>query len=397
MEFFTVRAGNFDDALRKMRALYGNEVIIHSRRDIPARGPLRRMRKGSVEIVGYLSRERRNSQEASSAAEAPVSGSAKEVETLTREVERMRRELSLRQERKKRYQTAAGILQDLLRQNDFSKPFSDRAVHEILGHPPEEESADRLTPATVDHTLFENRISLESALLGFITDSITIDEEAGEKLPRVVIQMGPTGVGKTTTTAKLAARCRYRQKSKPAIVSLDTFRIGAGEQIKTFGTILEVPVTQISSPLELDTFLRKTGAGYDHVLIDTIGKSPKDREIFDEMRRILSVCGSGAETRFFLTLAASMKAEDMKSTIERFKPFGVSSLIITKFDETDFTGNVISTAFEADLPLAFFSTGQRVPQDLEPASIALLMKSLKGFNVDLTHLTFGEFAQGEKG
>lgn len=289
MEFFTVRAGTFDDALRKMRALYGNEVVIHSRRDIPARGLLSRMRKGSVEVVGYLSGERRNSQESSSAetkgsssreTESPVSGTSKEVETLTREIERMRRELSLRQDKKRRYQKAAGILHELLRQNDFSQTYIDRAVREILGHPPEDESADRLTPAKVNHDLFENRISLESALLGFITDSITIDEEAREKLPRVVIQMGPTGVGKTTTTAKLAARCCYRQKSKPAIVSLDTFRIGAGEQIKTFGTILEVPVTQVSSPLELDTFLRKTGAGYDHVLIDTIGKSPKDREIY---------------------------------------------------------------------------------------------------------------------
>lgn len=114
------------------------------------------------------------------------------------------------------------------------------------------------------------------------------------------------------------------------------------------------------------------------------------------MRRILSVCGSGTETRFFLTLAASMKSDDMKKTIERFKPFGISSLMITKFDETEFTGNVISTAFEADLPLAFFSTGQRVPQDLEPASIAMLMKSLKGFHVDLAHLTFGEFEHEEK-
>lgn len=439
MEYFTVTAGSYEAAVKKIRELYGSQARIHSRKTVKgkSKGLFRRASPDSVEVVGYLSSSAPISpvsrgDEKQHAAQAPVedtslrSISEEAGETTAsftaaasssgipavhqdaaagralEELKKVRRELARERKINKQQEDAASALKDILLENDFSRSYIDRLTASVF--------------KDLTSSQLRDRLLLESRALGFIAESFQIDRDAQDELPRIVVLMGPTGVGKTTTIAKIAAHYLYkpvgkrpapvqagsrREKNSVSIVSIDNYRIGAVNQIETFGEILSVPVTQINSPLELDRYLQDNSHD-DLILIDTIGKSPRDQDIFDEMHRILSVCGSrigykGGGTkvkpRFFLTLSASMKTADMLKTVDRFIPFRVSSLIITKLDETELMGNILSAASDSRLPIAFLSTGQKVPQDLEPASVGFFMRKLKGFTVDLEHLNFGGFKE----
>ncbi len=435
MEYFTVTAGSYEAAVKKIRELYGSQARIHSRKTVKgkSKGLFRRASPDLVEVAGYLfapsspvsrtegkipavkaaaedADSRNFSDEAGETVSSPTTESSSGLSSVQdaaarkalEELKRVRKELARERKINKQQEDAASALKDILLENDFSRSYIDRLTASVF----KDLTSDQL----------RDRLLLESRALGFIAESFQIDRDAQDELPRIVVLMGPTGVGKTTTIAKIAAHYLYkpagkktaplqagnrREKNSVSIVSIDNYRIGAVNQIETFGEILSVPVTQINSPLELDRYLQDNSHD-DLILIDTIGKSPRDQDIFDEMQRILSVCGgrmgykgSGTKVkpRFFLTLSASMKTADMLKTVDRFIPFRVSSLIVTKLDETELMGNILSAASDSRLPIAFLSTGQKVPQDMESASVGFFMRKLKGFTVDLEHLNFGGFKE----
>jgi flagellar biosynthesis protein FlhF len=385
MEYVTVTAPTYEAAVKKIRELYGPAARVYSRKTVNGRrrGLLRSGRVQQVEVTAFLpeaGQEGLNKENASGAGES----AAREIPDITAVVEELRQvkqELSRTRAPESKDQDAAVMLQRTLKENDFTDEYSGRLVSAVFNSLKEGEERQRLL--------------IESRAVGWIADNLPIDEAVHTSFPRIAVLMGPTGVGKTTTVAKLAARRLYgassgASKGKVSVVSIDSYRIGAARQIETFGELLSFPVTHVSSPLALDSYLNEH-AGDDLILVDTIGKSPRDQDIFDDMQRILSVCGSrrgaaAARPKFFLTLSASMKSADMLKTVERFIPFRVSSLIITKMDETEVYGNVISTAAECALPIAYLSYGQKVPQDLTRASVSSFLRELKGFTADLEHL-----------
>ncbi|MBC8342553.1 MAG: hypothetical protein H8E61_01055, partial [Bacteroidetes bacterium] len=300
------------------------------------------------------------------------------VEDLLNELDNVKSQLALKEENRQRKQSLIEKIGKTLQKNDFSPEYINDLCNRLMD---DEELVSK-----------NDLLLLESKTLGFIADSIKIDTAAQKSIPKILVLMGPTGVGKTTTIAKIAAIHGFSHNSshnkKVAIVTIDNYRIGARNQIETFGDIMSIPVTTVNSPLALDGFI-KEHADSDLILIDTIGKSPKDQDIYDEMQRILSVCASN--TKFCLTLSASMKSTDMIKTIDRFLSFRISSIILTKFDETEILGNIISVISRKQLPVLYITTGQKVPQDLIYASKGFFLRTLKGFAVDVDQLTFGEF------
>jgi len=186
--------------------------------------------------------------------------------------------------------------------------------------------------------------------------------------PRIIALVGPTGVGKTTTTAKLAAMYALNKGNKVALITMDIFRVGAVEQLKTYSRIMGIPLEVASTPKELEKAVEKHSA-CDLIFIDTAGRSHKDKEKLDEMRNFL-------ENRFqlevYLCLSATTKDRELEEILNRFKIFQVSKVVFTKIDECESFGNMVNLLMKDNLQIAYFTTGQRVPEDIEIATPAKL-------------------------
>ncbi len=179
---------------------------------------------------------------------------------------------------------------------------------------------------------------------------------------KAVALIGPTGVGKTTTIAKLAAHFALVEKKKVALLTMDTYRIAAVEQLKIYSQILDIPIGVAYSQAEVAPVLAQY-ADYDLLLIDTAGRSQKNIMQVGELKSLLEAVG--CETH--LVLSAQTKEQDMLESIQRFAAARVDRLIFSKLDETDSFGTLLNVAYRTGIPLSYLTTGQKVPEDLEPA------------------------------
>ncbi|RLA23617.1 MAG: flagellar biosynthesis protein FlhF [Gammaproteobacteria bacterium] len=180
----------------------------------------------------------------------------------------------------------------------------------------------------------------------------------------VVALVGPTGVGKTTTIAKLAARYRLKYGSRQiALVTTDNYRIGAYEQLSTYGKILDVPVRAASTPEELDNVLNSF-IDRKLVLIDTAGMGQRDNRLAQQFA-LFSECQTAIKS--YLVLSAATQTRGLDETIKTFQGFAPQSCILTKTDEAFSLGAAVSSLIKSQLPLAWITDGQQVPEDLHIA------------------------------
>ena len=186
--------------------------------------------------------------------------------------------------------------------------------------------------------------------------------------PRIIALVGPTGVGKTTTTAKLAAMYALNRGNKVALITMDIFRVGAVEQLKTYSRIMGIPLEVASTPKELEKAVEKHAA-CDLIFIDTAGRSHKDKEKLDEMKNFLE---DKIPMEVYLCLSATTKDRELEEILKRFKIFQISKVVFTKIDECESFGNMVNLLMKDNLQIAYFTTGQRVPEDIEIATPAKL-------------------------
>jgi flagellar biosynthesis protein FlhF len=182
--------------------------------------------------------------------------------------------------------------------------------------------------------------------------------------PAVFTFVGPTGVGKTTTLAKLAAYLKIKRQLDLGIISIDTYRIGAVEQLQTFANILEIPFSVAQSKSEFDK-ARDEFRHSDVILVDTTGRNFLNR---DHVRHLNSIFDEGKKFNHFLVLSSTAKDEDLKQTIFHFREIEIHSLIFTKLDETIHHGCMLNQLLRFNYPISYLGTGQRVPEDVEPAT-----------------------------
>lgn len=186
----------------------------------------------------------------------------------------------------------------------------------------------------------------------------------------VIALVGPTGVGKTTMIAKLAARYALRHgKRHVALVSADDFRIGAGEQLQIYGRLLGVPVYGTEDGRSLDSLLDELAAKH-LVLIDTAGTGQRDLEL---AARQAALYGDTEGLKTYLVLAANVQPAVLAEVAERFARQPLAGCLITKIDEAASLGEVLDVVVRRQLPVAYLGDGQRVPEDLHPARAAALV------------------------
>lgn len=357
MQYFTIVDNSYEEAVNKAKELYGENIRIHSRRDFTTSGGLFTRKQHKCEISCYT-------------LDAPVQAESKAKEKDLDEFEKEARtpdpsKLTL-------------------------KERLDTDIHRNTSN------AFELASGILD----ENYITgaLKSDILSGLTSGIDdvqsyISEKLASLIPiayeeqvhpsRYMVFIGPTGTGKTTTVAKIAALYK-KQGKKVAIITLDSYRVGAYEQIKAFGDVLDIPVDLVKEENEV---IRKLDyySWYDLILIDTMGLSHKDRSVALRLKGLTSMLDRN-KTKYVFTASSSMKEEDLTEHFLRYKDYSPSAMICTKLDESETMGNVLSFAYKLDLPLLFLTDGQEVPGDLIVAGSIAMLPYLKGvsFNKEAT-------------
>jgi flagellar biosynthesis protein FlhF len=191
-------------------------------------------------------------------------------------------------------------------------------------------------------------------------------------------------VGKTTTIAKLAAVYKMgRMGTRPLsvrMITTDNYRIGAEQQIESYGNIMDIPVFRVNSDQELKKTIALNSEDADLILIDTTGRSPRASVELAKMKQLLDASGPSAE--FHLALSATIRASDVTEILRQFEPFAYRSVIITKLDETGRLGNVISALAERGKAVSYITEGQQVPNDIQKANAVRFLRDLEGFHVD---------------
>ncbi len=199
-----------------------------------------------------------------------------------------------------------------------------------------------------------------------------IQTEVGRR--RVVALVGPTGVGKTTTIAKLAANFRLRDGVKMGLVTVDTYRIAAVEQLRTYAEIIDLPMKVVTSPQEMRRALDEL-SDLDLILIDTAGRSPRDELKIQELKSLLNEANVD-EVHLVMSLTASVRS--IKMTCDQFSSVNPTSLILTKLDEAAGAGSLLSVSRDVKLPFSYLTTGQDVPEDIEPANASRVARLVLG-------------------
>jgi flagellar biosynthesis protein FlhF len=426
VECFVEQGLSYNDCLGKIIAKYGDRIQVVTHREIRVGGFLGFFARNGVEIEFYIPPHFSKSFGAYTGGRAgqvplPAAGVSRES-GAPREPGALREPGSLREpgtlrepgsfrepldfeEAKKRVLAAAGkdstqmlILNEVrnIKEKLEAGDAARKDEHPTLSRIAEALTLNEFSGAYIEALLdrarkefslevLENFDRVEDRILEWIGESIHIYEEPKfHKKPRIMVLVGPTGVGKTTTIAKLAAVFGLGNGNKKALsvrmITIDAFRIGARAQIETYGEIMGFPVAYVDNYGDLKKEIALAAEGVDVVLVDTIGKSPRDSGKLGEMKELLDACGFQAEV--YLVLTASIKTSDMEEILRQFEPFNYRSVILTKLDETIRIGNVISALWGKGKTLAYITDGQKVPSDLHRATALRFLLNLEDFRVN---------------
>ena len=201
--------------------------------------------------------------------------------------------------------------------------------------------------------------------------------ETGGKTPRVIFFIGPTGVGKTTTLAKIASKYKVDHEKKVAFLTADTYRIAATEQLRIYANILDVPMSIIYSVEEMNAAIERV-SDYDLVFVDTAGFSHRNEAQCADMKRLIEGLDPSYRKEVYLVLSATTKYRDLLDIVDIYKEIANYKLIFTKLDETTAYGNILNIKLYSGAKLSYMTTGQNVPDDIEVFDTQKIVKQLLG-------------------
>ena len=187
--------------------------------------------------------------------------------------------------------------------------------------------------------------------------------------------LGPTGVGKTTTIAKLASRLSVQQKKRVALITTDTYRVKAAEQLRTYADILNVPFKIVYVLDDMRAALEEL-KNFDFILVDTAGHSPKNDDQIEAQRQFIDVAKEVLKIKVYLVLSATTKYKDLLNIAENYSRIVRYQLIFTKLDETTSLGNMLNLKLKTGSAISYITNGQDVPDDIDvfnPQSIVRIL------------------------
>jgi len=409
----TFTASTYTEALNKVKAALGDDVVIVSSKEIKKKTLTS---PGLYEIVVAVEEEenikprKRPTSNESHVQEVmlKLSNAAKEITSLNEEV------FTVPKEEKPEKQMLSNdcdskeivVLKNQISQISDTLKFLQATVWNMVNKtdlelPPEfseiyalskasgmsEKHLDEIMRLTIKYMPFKMRKNRETIKRYFHTllkkmIPIRVEREIVPPHKKIMMFVGPTGVGKTTTIAKLAARYAYKlsKRHKVGIITLDTYRIGAVDQLMTYAKMMRLPIETVVDPSDFSEALSSLRHN-DYILIDTVGSSQHDEEKIQKLKSFLKV-ETFAEININLVLSVVTKYEDLVDIYNNFSILPIDTFVFTKFDETKNYGNAFSLMLDTKKPASYFSIGQEVPDDLIEADADYLLKGIlnKEFN-----------------
>ncbi|MGB9792045.1 MAG: flagellar biosynthesis protein FlhF [Thermacetogeniaceae bacterium] len=368
-------ANDMQEALAKVKSVLGNDAIILQTRRFRKGGIFGLFGRSFVEVTAAVDENEHHSRPRYEVPFLPPNTAAlpkaeldtelkKEIEELKTLVGEMLDDLENKTSLTVAYPKNFHRIYKILVENEVEEKLARKIVSDAL----------EVTAPALWQDYEEILKTVERLIVKRIhVRPITFSKENEKK--RIAL-VGPTGVGKTTTIAKLAAIFAMMKKKKIALATVDTYRIAAVDQLRTFAEIISVPLEVAYTPLELGEALKRH-QDKELILIDTAGRSPLNELHMSELKSFLELCN---EVEIFLVLSATTKYADLMETIHRFSHLPIKQLIFTKLDETNHYGTILNIANKTKKAIAYITTGQNVPDDIEvpdPEKIAKLLLQVK--------------------
>ncbi|MEF2587934.1 MAG: flagellar biosynthesis protein FlhF [Butyrivibrio sp.] len=257
------------------------------------------------------------------------------------------------------------LIYNKLLENEVSEKYANAIINDIENSMKKESNLDSILASVY-----------QKIILKFGEPEAIEDDDRR----KIVFFIGPTGVGKTTTIAKLASDFKLTRSKNIAMITADTYRIAAVEQLNTYASILDVPVNVIYSPSEIVESIEEL-SDYQMIFVDTAGRSHKNTEQRDEIIEMISNVRNSdidADIVIFLVMSVTTKYRDMVNICDAYKSLNSYRLLFTKLDETDSVGNILNIKLYTGAPISYITCGQNVPDDIESVDVQKLAKSLLG-------------------
>lgn len=386
MEVKTYRAKSLQSALQMVRADLGPEAaVLHTRQLQPSLfgrlvGLGDRVEVSASAVVNVPRRFAPSSPTTAASLPATDATPAPRVPPAHEQDYRSK----LRDDLRDQVDNLQSLVEDLCKARSTKSPhelpeslfllFTDLIDAEV-GEDLARELIGRLRQGAGPHDL-QDTVLLKARIARMIEDEIQVCGPIAPTpgRPHLVALVGPTGVGKTTTIAKLASNYHLRDRIRVGLITVDTYRIAAVEQLRTYADIIDLPMEVVATPREMRQAVTRL-SDLDLILMDTAGRSPRDDVKIRELRHLLTEAQAD-EVQLVLSSVSSL--ENMKKTVRQFREVGVTSLVLSKVDEATGLGSLVPLLRDCQLPLSYITNGQNVPDDIEPADRRRLTRVVLG-------------------
>lgn len=373
-----------NDAIMMAKEELGGGAVIMNIRTTKPKGIFKLFRKPLVEVTAAVDEKtpenpipapkpKREQAPNKVVKEEPVVKPAEEkkLDTLAEIIEKQissegalkeQESKKIEQEKEQRSEKVRTLLYNQFLRNEVDEKYAHMLVEDVTMPSEKEEALDAVLANVYQ------RIVLKLGQPQVI--------KLNQKKPRICFFIGSTGVGKTTTIAKIASLFKLEKKAKVALVTSDTYRIAAVEQLKTYANILSLPIRVVYTPIEMEQAV-KDYADYDLVLVDTAGRSPKNAQQMDELADLLSSVPV-EQREVYLVLSATTKYKDLKQIVSIYRDISDYRIVFTKLDETSCYGNILNIRLDTNAALSYVTCGQIVPDDLGMLNAQAIAKQLLG-------------------
>ncbi|MGN0506765.1 MAG: flagellar biosynthesis protein FlhF [Lachnospiraceae bacterium] len=383
------QAASEQEALQLAKQELGKDVIITHIKSIKPKGIYRLFKKPVVEVTAAVDMDEvyekkpviqpRTESAARSTFDVRIPSEAEHSSAIEQKLDSL--QTMLEKQLKEQNTAAAPSEKDEKEPEELTRTMAcvrmiynqmiDNEVEEIYANKVIAEIEQSLKPdASVDNILS----GVYQKLVLKLGQTKTLEFEEGKT--KVVFFIGPTGVGKTTTIAKLASTLKINKKAKVALFTADTYRIAAVDQLRSYATILNIPLRVIYSEEELKE-AAENFKGYDIILVDTAGRSHKNKDQRDDIERLIYSIPE-EQREIYLVLSATTKYRDLVKITETYSEITNYNLVFTKLDETGAIGNIFNVRMLTDAPLSYATFGQNVPDDIAQINPQSIAKQLLG-------------------
>jgi len=387
----TFEANNLQEAIKKIKKELGDEAVILSTRKVRKGSFFSFFKKEVIEVTAAIEHDTNSKK----------NDFKKLIETQTSDIQKETLEKKIQDLENLLKYTTKNPLQEVVesiksdldnlksslsymakKEGDFDiyhLPLSVQKYFSLLT----EKGVNKKYSFKISKALYDNlyaeKLKDENYTTDYLTVLISQFFKVADFSEQIIILMGPTGVGKTTTIAKLAAIEKLKHKKKVGIITTDTYRIGAVDQLLTYSKIMEIPLQVCITKHDLQKAINDFSS-YDKIFIDTVGRSQKDVKRLSESFELFKDQNG---IHISLVLALNTKEEDCMEIYEKFSKLGINSLLLTKLDETNTPGTILNFAVRTKKPISYISFGQDVPDDIvkaDPFGISsfIIKNKLKG-------------------